>query len=329
MFDDIDLYNRVAKEATSKYEFGDRAETSLICMSENITYLISNPETGEKKGVLRVGRPGYHTLPEYEGEIAWLRQINDYTPLIVAHPITAKDGSYIQQIDGDGTNFFCIVTQFLEGKTWAEDDESKWPNHFKVLGETTAYLHRQTKIWNGTKQIKRWVWDYDNVIGKNAKWGDWRDFHELTPSDTAAIEKCCAIIEKRLNSYGQTEDNFGLIHTDLRIPNLLFEGDQIKVIDFDDCGFGWYIQDLANALTFIEERDIVPELVNSWLDGYRRIQSITDTDFVEIDTFILMRRLQMVAWLESHIGNSVVDELTVGFLDGTMGLVERYLRNFA
>ena len=42
----------------------------------------------------------------------------------------------------------------------------------------------------------------------------------------------------RLARYGTGPDRFGLTHADLRIANLLVDGDRTIVIDFDDCGLG-------------------------------------------------------------------------------------------
>ena len=129
-------------------------------------------------------------------------------------------------------------------------------------------------------------------------WGDWRAFPEMTPEAENILSEVSRIIKRRLERYGTNENNFGLIHADLRLANLLIEGDQIKVIDFDDCGFGWHLHDLASALSFIEDKPpIVPKLVNAWLAGYKKVLPFNDTDFEEIDTFIMMRRLQLTAWL--------------------------------
>ena len=286
-FDNPELFQWVAEQAIARYPH-EGAACRLLAFSENATYLAYDPESGEKYFVLRVGRPGYHTLPEYESEISWLRQINDYTPLKVAAA----------------------------------------PGIFRTLGETTAYLHRQTEIWNGAKDLVRPHWDVDAMIGPHAIWGDWHDYPELTPETVAPIERSCAIISRRLDRYGKTPQNYGIIHADLRDTNIIVEGDVIKVIDFDDFGFGWHLHDLASALTFIEDREDVPDLVNAWLDGYRAVLPFTDTDFVEIDTFILQRRIQMLAWLASHQDSTPVQGYMEGYLDGTMGLVERYLRLF-
>lgn len=296
-FENVDLFDAVANASLEKYGWQDRCEAKLIVLSENATYMVKNKETGEKEGVLRISRPGYHTLDELNSEMKWLRQINDYTPLLVANPIKGLDGKNIQKITGpDGNVYFCVICDFLPGEAPDENNEEQMVKQFKYLGETTAYLHRQTEIWNGTDKLDRMVWTYDTIIGEHAAWGDWRAFPEMTPEAENILSEVSRIIKRRLERYGTNENNFGLIHADLRLANLLIEGDQIKVIDFDDCGFGWHLHDLASALSFIEDKPIVPKLVN--------------------------------AWLASHQESGPVAELSVGWMDGTMELAERYLRLF-
>ncbi len=327
-FEDPSLFEHVAQLAAKRYPF-DNPAVKLLAFSENATYLVYDPKTDEKLCVLRVGRPGYHTYEEYVSEIKWLRQINDYTPLKVANPIAAKDGSYIQKIDYKGTTYFCIATEYLTGKMLNSDDSPEASlKHYETLGETTAYLHRQTEIWNGTKDIKRCHWDFDTLIGPHAIWGNWRDYPEMNPEAQSVLERCCEIIKRRLENYGKTPQNYGVIHADLHEANIIVEGDTVKVIDFDDFGFGWHLHDLAGAFTMIEDQEDVPDLVNAWLDGYRKVLPFTDTDFVEIDTFLMQRRIQLLAWLGTHQDSTPLQGTTVGYLEGTMGLAERYLRLF-
>lgn len=97
VFESTDVFDGVANEALQAYPLDKSAHARLLQLSENATYLVEN-SNGEPEGILRVGRPGYHTLEEYQSEMAWLRQINDYTPLIVANPLCTTDGSDIQVI---------------------------------------------------------------------------------------------------------------------------------------------------------------------------------------------------------------------------------------
>lgn len=326
---DKEFFDSVATRALTKYNWQGETYAKMIVLSENATYMVKDKATDENVGVLRVSRPGYHTLSELGSEMSWLRQINDYTPLTVANPINGADGKPVQLVEGsDGNTYYCVICDYLPGSEPDESDPTKIVRDFEMLGETTAYLHRQASIWNGTKTIDRMEWTYDNIIGKTAAWGRWQDFDGMTPEAEEFLEEACRIIQKRLKRYGRNQNNWGLIHADLRLANILVENDTIKVIDFDDCGMGWYLHDLASSISFIEHKKIVPDLINAWLTGYKKVMPFTDTDFEEIDTFILMRRLQLMAWLASHKESGPVAELSVGYLEGTIELAERYIRLF-
>lgn len=327
-FQNIELFNEVARHALKEHRITLTHQVKLLQLSENATYLVQSRLSGQKYGVLRVSRPGYHTLSELEAEISWLNQINDYTPLIVAKPIPDKQGRTIQCIRMGTDTFFSAMFEFLEGNAPDESKEERVIHQFRLLGETTAYLHRHTAIWTKTSQLDRMTWDYDTIIGDNAAFGNWREAKDLHDNNFGReiIEQASQLIQKRLKQYGRTQQNFGLIHADLRLSNLLIEQNQIKVIDFDDCGFGWHLHDLASALSFIEDKPIVPQLVNAWIRGYQDILPFTDSDLEEIDTFIMMRRIQLLAWLTSHTDSDPVKELSIGYADGTIMLAKRYLK---
>ena len=76
----------------------------------------------------------------------------------------------------------------------------------------------------------------------------------------------------------------------------------VSVIDFDDSGFSWYLYDLGTAVSFFEHSPEVPALVDSWLAGYRHAGQLPAEDQAEIWTFIMFRRLLLVAWIGSHRG---------------------------
>ena len=51
---------------------------------------------------------------------------------------------------------------------------------------------------------------------------------------------------------------------------ILVDGEAVKVLDFDDCGFSWHLYDAATAVSFFEHEPQVPELMAAWAEGYRR-----------------------------------------------------------
>jgi Ser/Thr protein kinase RdoA (MazF antagonist) len=165
------------------------------------------------------------------------------------------------------------------------------------------------------------------MIGNNPKWGFWQDADDLDTKKINTLEKAAGIIQRRLKKYGRTRNNFGLIHADLRLANILIDGTILKVIDFDDCGYGWYMHDLASAVSFIETRPITKQLVINWIAGYQKITPLDQADLDEVDTFIMQRRLQLLGWLTSHSESTPAKALGVGFTDNTVMLAEEYLYN--
>ncbi|WP_188455875.1 phosphotransferase enzyme family protein [Virgibacillus oceani] len=324
--DQLEKYLQIAKIAIQSYPALSQSTITLLNYSENATYLVKHPTTGAKQ-ILRVSRPDYHTKTEIESELIWLESINKHASLHVALPIRAKNGEYIQEVTLDKKRYYCTLFTFLEGDAPDEEKESELIRQFEILGEITALLHDHS-INYGTNldNIKRLSWNYETILGDKPKWGKWQDGLAITPERAVLFQKVSEKIQARLEAFGKKSTRYGLIHSDLRLANLLVEGDQIKVIDFDDCGYGWYLYDLATSLSFIEHKSYVPGLIESWIKGYRKVRNLSQEEVQEIPTFVMMRRLQLVAWVGSR-NNETTEELGDGFTVDTDPLAEKYLES--
>jgi Ser/Thr protein kinase RdoA (MazF antagonist) len=115
------------------------------------------------------------------------------------------------------------------------------------------------------------------------------------------------------------------VHADTRLANLLADGDAVSVIDFDDCGFSWYLYDVGTSVSFFEHEPHVPGLVAAWLSGYRRVLGLPVADEDEIWTFILYRRLLLTAWIGTHTAADIARQLGAGYAAGSCELAEAYL----
>jgi Ser/Thr protein kinase RdoA (MazF antagonist) len=70
----------------------------------------------------------------------------------------------------------------------------------------------------------------------------------------------------------------------------------------------------------------VPELKQAWVDGYRSVAPLAAADEAELDTFVMLRRLLLVAWIGSHHEFATeAAELGAGFTESSCQLAERYL----
>jgi Ser/Thr protein kinase RdoA (MazF antagonist) len=131
-----------------------------------------------------------------------------------------------------------------------------------------------------------------------------------------------------LANYGRGPDRFGLTHCDLRLENLLLAEREVKVLDFDDCGFGWYMYDAATPLSFYEHLPQAPSLIQYWLEGYRSVSPLSQAEEEEIPTFVMLRRLLLIAWIGSHQETALAQSLGADYTEQTVPLCSAYLKRF-
>jgi Ser/Thr protein kinase RdoA (MazF antagonist) len=114
----------------------------------------------------------------------------------------------------------------------------------------------------------------------------------------------------------------------MRLANLLIDGETVKVIDFDDCGFSWHLYDAATAVSFFEHESHVPELLASWVEGYRKVLPLSAEAEAELPTFVMLRRMLLVAWIGSHSETELAQSMGAAYTEQTLPLCEDYLARF-
>jgi Ser/Thr protein kinase RdoA (MazF antagonist) len=199
---------------------------------------------------------------------------------------------------------------------------------FKSLGAITARMHAHSITWQRPEGFERFTWDFEAALGESPRWGRWRDGLGMDVNKLDLFGRTADLIRDRLAHYGRGPDRFGLVHCDLRLANLLLHEDEVKVIDFDDCGFSWYMYDAATLLSFHEHLPGASRLIDYWLEGYRTVRALARAEEEEIPTFVMLRRLLLVAWVGSHAEADLARSLGATYTDQTVGLCSAYLRRF-
>ena len=210
----------------------------------------------------------------------------------------------------------------------APDEKQDLGGAFEGLGEITARMHLHVRGWTRPAGFERFAWDYETTLGSRPHWGSWRDGIGLTPEIEALFARAADLVRRRLEGFGASPERFNLIHGDLRLANLLIDGATTRVIDFDDCGFGWLMYDCATAVSFFEHEAEVPGLIDAWLRGYRRVIDLPRPDEEEIPTFVILRRLLLIAWIGSHSETDLARSMGAGYTESAAPLCESYLSRF-
>ncbi|NTA13983.1 phosphotransferase enzyme family protein [Agrobacterium tumefaciens] len=298
------------------------AELSLLTISENATFRVYDKPSGLEM-ILRVQRPDYHSEAEILSELAWVDALRSDGVVATPRPLPATDGTLLQAFHDGETIRHVVAFEFMSGKE--PDTESDLVRWYGTLGEVNARLHAHSREWVRPEGFQRKVWDFDHILGDQAYWGDWRNGLGLTAEGAMILERVHAKLAEATAAYGQGEDRFGLVHCDLRTANLLVDGGRLGVIDFDDCGLSWFAYDFASSVSFMEEKQNLPELMAAWLEGYRRVTPLATEHVVALPIFVMLRRMQLTAWIASHAETPTAQAMGSAYTDGTVELAENFL----
>jgi len=301
----------------------------MINHSENTTYLITGPDA-DARLILRVHRTNYHSPRAIASELAWMKALREEAGVHTPKALPGPDGALVHHVATEAVpeGRHCVFFEFLEGD---EPDEDNLLSSFPGLGEVTARMHRHIRRgWTPPNGFERFAWTFETTLGDRPHWGYWRDGPNLAVAGRKALlGRLVGVVRDRLAAFGSGAERFGLVHADMRLANLLIHQGDTRVIDFDDSGFSWYLHDLATALSFIEDRPDVPDLIDAWLEGYRRVAPLSAEDEAEIPTFLMLRRMQILAWMGSHAETDLARSLGDEYTDVTCDLAETYLARFA
>jgi Ser/Thr protein kinase RdoA (MazF antagonist) len=191
----------------------------------------------ENKLVVRVTPPGHKTPNEVEAEIDWLVYLSE-NDAPVEHVISSQNDNLVEIIDTNAGKISVVCFEWAHGHLVSKEDFS--PQLFQTWGQAVGTLHRLTKDYKPpSQQSDRIQWFDDEYLNR-----------ALIPSDQETVLQRFDSLIDYFKEQPTTRNSFGLIHQDVHHDNLFLDGKRLTILDFDDCVYGFFIFDVANALGF-------------------------------------------------------------------------------
>lgn len=270
-----------------------RPTLRFIQHGENTTFCVT--DSRGQKYLLRLHRENYHTTPSLREELAWLRRLEGEPGLYVPAP----RGSIETTRDAEsGLSRRYSLLRWVEGRGRFE---SLQPSHYSRLGEVIARLQRSTV---GRQVVHRRYWTADGLLGTEPKLGTTRLIEGVPASELRAYESARRMLLKQFRSYEKRHpERLGLVHADTHFGNVLFRRDGVGVIDFDDCGLGFHLWDLAVVLFASQEvfKKLRPARVREYTDalyeGYASGMPFRSGDEEIVTDLKHARMIAMTGWL--------------------------------
>lgn len=283
---------------------------------ENKMYGFDDPD---KRIVVRVTPPGHKTWAEVNAEMDWLAYLSEHDAPVI-QVVRSRNDSLVETVDTDEGGIFVVCFEWAPGRIVTKEDFS--PELFQTWGEAVGLMHRLTKDYR-PKSSHRIQWYDDEYLDRS-----------LIPSgQEKVLERFDSLIEYFKNQ--QTNLNkFGLIHQDVHQDNLFLDGRKLTVLDFDDCVYGFFVFDIANALGFsiwekpgsMTNREFANFYLKHFMEGYERKNQLEESWMED-----LPRALKLFEFIHYNAFNMDHDLAGKGSYDalneGTKQILTKYRKS--
>jgi Ser/Thr protein kinase RdoA (MazF antagonist) len=267
---------------------------------ENATFKVI---TKKKNYLLRIHCRSHRTKSAMLEELKWLKSLSSRTDLKVQKPLASKTKQFLVNVECSsmGHARLCDILEWQEGHIKSK----KSPAIFYKVGLLIGSLQV-----NAIRTRHRQYWDTEGLVGKQATLGAVGELKEEFPKYSRRLEAARQILYKKLKNYERNNPSkMGLIHADLHFGNMIWREGEVKPIDFDDCGHGLRLYDLAVTLAqcgrYFKEVGKVEARSSkrALLMGYESFIELSEADLSILPYLVATRELAMLGWLYGRRDN--------------------------
>jgi len=289
--------------------------------SENVVFRLQT-DNG-RYYALRIRRIIGDYQEQIASELMVLHDFHTRTGADIPAPLAARSGELFCMVNDGGHDYMCIIFNWVSGVHLGGNKITS--AHMASMARSVAQLHGFSSAYRPPAGFVRPVYDDGWFFGEKS-WTAGDEFmKQIEPQACSYLRDVNDLIRARLKEYPRTAQTFGLIHYDLHAGNFLFDDGKANMIDFDECGFGWYLFDLAHILfEFIGDPrfDAFKEVVAKTYGRGR----CSDSD---LNLFLALQGIAYMNWLYRLFwrdGTSDAQEYWVPVIVGRLKTVLRSMR---
>ena len=283
-FTEIDLLS-IAHQALESYPL-EIKEVTLISNEYNATFKVVTKDGTHYALRINVNSP--RSIENLTAEIAWVNFLRDDARVKVPHPISTTKDQYFVTVANDlgSSEFKAVLYSWLDGEELGDEPT---PEQIRSLGAAMATLHVSSKDFKlpagaGLPSFKDPMWETEDFLLSEKS--------VLDPEAQSLIAQALSVIKSEIDTlYRQHTQQ--IIHADLHGWNVMWHEGQVAVFDFDDCGLGLPIQDLATAIYYLD----TPEQDAALKEGYASVSPLPEYFESQMQMFMIQRRIILLNYL--------------------------------
>lgn len=298
----------LAKVALQAYGMPE-ARLSFLQYTENIIYRVdvsAKPDASQagspyipNRYLLRIHAMG--DTAAIASELVWLMALNQEAGLPVPAPIATPGGELLAHIVTPGIPNGRVVSlmRWLDGRRLPH---KPGPLHLKALGQVVAQLHNFAASWQPPADFERPHWDWDSQLGGSMFKYPLDELVSCMPAHTRQPFLTVSQEAKQaMEALGKDAEAYGMIHADLYPENVLYKAGKACPIDFEDCGFGYWMWDIAVALCKWAWEQDWERLRDAFYEGYAQVRVLPAVQWALLDLFLATQFATMVLWSSAFL----------------------------
>lgn len=319
----------LAHEALRHWQLGD-AKLTPVAYRENMTFRVEAGAQG--RFALRIHQAGYRSEAEIASELAFmgaLREGGVATPEVV--PARGGAPFVLVTVPGVPEPRHCDLFEWIEGSPLRATgaaislSDEELARIYTDVGRQAASIANIAEAWQRPPGFTRPVWDAEGIFGAAAQLGDWRGLARLTSAQRVLLDRLAERLRADLDAFGRAPDRFGLCHGDFLPENLMLCDTGLRLLDFDDCGEGWYLFDFATAVFDLLGEPPFDACLGAMVAGYRERRALAEEHLARLPAFLLARALSYLGWSATRSHLRKAEEIAPRLLAALEGFAPAYL----
>ena len=208
---------------------GARGGLTLLNVSENATYAVDDPATGERD-VLRVHRHGYHDGAADRVRARLARRAARATARVdTCVPVPAPGGERVVPVATDGLGDPPRRPVRVPARAWSRTPRAgRRSPAFELLGAITARMHEHARAGTRPAGFTGSPGTTTPRSASSGYWGRWQDGMAMGAGGARGARPAGRHARGRgWRASAPSRDRYGLVHADLRLANLLVDGGHV------------------------------------------------------------------------------------------------------
>jgi Ser/Thr protein kinase RdoA (MazF antagonist) len=207
----------------------------------------------------------------------------------ICQPIPSNSGRYIEEVDQGDLKFLVHATNEVPGQVINLERTER--SMYEAWGKSLAQIHLAASKYQPAPQHKYMTWQKL-----------WKETAGYLINEDDDLKSAFQLIKNRFNELSANDGNFGLTHGDHRTGNVLYDGHEIHIIDFDEPVYHWYLADIAKPFLELPNTPFVEwqEKFEWFIHGYRTTFPISDEEINNLKWFTQMKSLDIYLWCKNN-----------------------------